>query len=95
MVIGGMESIKLSGNQQPPSAEDAVAEIKRQKSGGWSATVVGGLLFKETVPGTHNTMEAALEATVRFLSFSGRKKLFYRVDSGHRRVIKKTRYVRR
>lgn len=95
MQIDGVDIVKLGFGQSAPNEGDLVAEIKQEKSGGYTAQIVSGLLFKETIPGTHNSIEAALGATLKHMTRRRQiSALYYRSAGGARRVIKKTRYVR-
>ena len=95
MQIDGVDIVKLGFSQSPPSDSDLVAEIKQEKSGGYTAQIVSGLLFKETIPGTHSSIDAALGATIQQMTQRRQiRTLYYKGAGGARRVIKKTRYVR-
>lgn len=95
MNVDGTELVKLGPNQSPPEEGDIVVAAKRERSGGWTAEIVAGLLFKETIPGTFNSLDAALAESVRHISRTRlRPTIYYRANTGARRIIKKTRYVR-
>ena len=95
ITIDGAEFINLPARRSPPTKTDYVVEVRDEKTGGWTAKIAGGLLFIESVPGTHTSMEAALGAALRYIQRKCYPKtVYYRTTGGPKRVIRKTRYVR-
>lgn len=92
--MGDVDTIRLREGEAPPNAGDLLAEIRQERSGGYTSEIISGLLFKEKVPGQHRSVEAALQATVAFLGNGPDRKLYYRGSRAGRKFIKKTRYVR-
>ena len=95
MDIDGVEFVKLAPRRSPPDKKDYVIEARDEKTGGWTAKIAGGMLFIESVPGTHSSLEAALSAGLRYIQRKCYPKtIYFRTTGGQKRVIRKTRYVR-
>ena len=95
MDIDGVEFVKLAPRRSPPDKKDFIVEVRDEKTGGWTAKIAGGLLFIESVPGVHSSLDGALRAGLKYIKRNCLPRtVYFRTAGGQKRIIKKTRYVR-